>query len=279
MMAPREMQTELASAPESVDTVAGMFSSYTNAVTNVCATGIMQAETSVFLRAHWPWNLYPAPTGIEVYAAPQLSTNAWVGVGTAAVIGNDNCAVIELPYSVLPDGWTSSMFFMLGLNIDTDQDGLSDSFERIISKTDPNLADTDGDGMPDGWEYNNGLNPLSNPTDDEANADADGDGIFNIAEMGYGTDPQKRDSDGDGIDDLGELGSVRQLDDFVWYDTSGGVNILASEVDSSIDDKVWTVDLHCPTVIGGKVYDVLLIDDPMELHKQLEISLKFTGGQ
>lgn len=32
-------------------------------------------------------------------------------------------------------------------------------------------------------------------------------------------------------------------------------------------------------VIGGKVYDVLLIDDPMELHKQLEISLKFTGGQ
>ena len=85
MMAPREMQTELASAPESVDTVAGMFSSYTNAVTNVCATGIMPAETSVFLRAHWPWNLYPAPTGIEVYAAPQLSTNAWVGVGTVMV--------------------------------------------------------------------------------------------------------------------------------------------------------------------------------------------------
>ncbi len=38
----------------------------------------------------------------------------------------------------------ASMFFMLGLNIDTDQDGLSDSFERIISKTDPYLADTDG---------------------------------------------------------------------------------------------------------------------------------------
>lgn len=32
-------------------------------------------------------------------------------------------------------------------------------------------------------------------------------------------------------------------------------------------------------VIAGKVYDVLFIDDPMELHKQLEISLKFTGGQ
>lgn len=32
-------------------------------------------------------------------------------------------------------------------------------------------------------------------------------------------------------------------------------------------------------VIGGKVYDVLLIDDPMEMHKHLEFYLKFTGGQ
>lgn len=32
-------------------------------------------------------------------------------------------------------------------------------------------------------------------------------------------------------------------------------------------------------VIGGKQYDVMLIDDPMELHEQLEIYLKYTGGQ
>lgn len=30
--------------------------------------------------------------------------------------------------------------------------------------------------------------------------------------------------------------------------------------------------------IGGKVYDVMLIDDPMEMHQQLEIYLKYTGG-
>ena len=29
----------------------------------------------------------------------------------------------------------------------------------------------------------------------------------------------------------------------------------------------------------GLIYDVLLIDDPMKLHKQLEIYLKYTGGQ
>lgn len=31
-------------------------------------------------------------------------------------------------------------------------------------------------------------------------------------------------------------------------------------------------------VISGKNYDVMLIDDPMELHEQLEIYLKYTGG-
>ena len=30
-------------------------------------------------------------------------------------------------------------------------------------------------------------------------------------------------------------------------------------------------------VVNGVVYDVLLIDDPMELHQQLEIYLKFVG--
>lgn len=32
-------------------------------------------------------------------------------------------------------------------------------------------------------------------------------------------------------------------------------------------------------IIAGKRYDVLLIDDPMEMHQQLEIYLKYTGGQ
>ena len=32
-------------------------------------------------------------------------------------------------------------------------------------------------------------------------------------------------------------------------------------------------------VSGGNVYDITLIDDPMEKHTQLEIYLKFTGGQ
>lgn len=32
-------------------------------------------------------------------------------------------------------------------------------------------------------------------------------------------------------------------------------------------------------VIDGRVYDIMLIDDPMGMHEQLEIYLKYTGGQ
>lgn len=32
-------------------------------------------------------------------------------------------------------------------------------------------------------------------------------------------------------------------------------------------------------LIGGKLYDVMLFDDPMGLHEHIEIYLKYTGGQ
>lgn len=35
----------------------------------------------------------------------------------------------------------------------------------------------------------------------------------------------------------------------------------------------------CRMLIKGEVYEVTLIDDPMELHKHLEIYLKYAGGQ
>jgi hypothetical protein len=52
-------------------------------------------------------------------------------------------------------------FLILGHPTDSDFDGLTDAYERLVSKTDPLNADTDGDGMLDGWEVIQGLDALA----------------------------------------------------------------------------------------------------------------------
>ena len=71
-----------------------------------------------------------------------------------------------------------------------------------IRRPDPLNSDTDGDNMSDGWEVNNGLDPL-NATD--ASQDADGDGIINRSEFLNRTDPRNADTDSDGMPDAWEL--------------------------------------------------------------------------
>lgn len=44
-----------------------------------------------------------------------------------------------------------------------------------------------------------------------------------------------------------------------------------------LDDRIKAENSRA--VINGYVYDIMLIDDPMGLHKQLEIFLDYTGGQ
>jgi hypothetical protein len=88
---------------------------------------------------------------------------------------------------------------------DSDADGLVDAVEtdtgvyvdQTDTGTDPNNPDTDGDGMPDGWEVGNSLNPLA----DDSSLDADGDGLSNLDEHLRGTDPLVADTDGDGYTD------------------------------------------------------------------------------
>ena len=80
---------------------------------------------------------------------------------------------------------------------DVDQDGLDDACDPAV------FFDTDGDGMPDDWEIENGLNPYEN----DANSDFDGDGLLNIQEYQSNTDPQDPDSDGDGLLDGEEVHS------------------------------------------------------------------------
>src|SRR3989339_684253 len=49
--------------------------------------------------------------------------------------------------------------------LDSDKDGLSDVDEMYIYHTDPQLADTDGDGYLDGLEVDRGFDPLNSSTE------------------------------------------------------------------------------------------------------------------
>ena len=87
-------------------------------------------------------------------------------------------------------------------NPDTDGDGVSDGDEAHVYFTNANNEpDDDNDGMPNGWEIDNGLNPLLN----DAAADADGDRLKNLVEYENGTDPNNPDTDYDGISDKDEV--------------------------------------------------------------------------
>jgi hypothetical protein len=109
-------------------------------------------------------------------------------------------------------------------NYDSDSDGLSDGAEFNDYITNPQVADTDGDGEADSIEVANETDPLCggvpNPDDNDA------DGLTNVEEqngfdlstvnagVGIGwtsttgyivTDPNNADSDGDGINDMDEI--------------------------------------------------------------------------
>ncbi len=87
-------------------------------------------------------------------------------------------------------------------------------------------GDLDGDGIPDEYESQNGLNP-SDPID--ALEDQDGDGLSALQEYQTGTDVNLADTDGDGIEDGEEVvpGQDGYTSDPLLVDTDGdGLNDL-----------------------------------------------------
>jgi len=68
---------------------------------------------------------------------------------------------------------------------DQDGDGLSYGIEFIIN-TQPQDWDSDNDGLPDGWEWQYGLDPLSPSADNGSNGDPDSDALSNLNEYLFG---------------------------------------------------------------------------------------------
>jgi hypothetical protein len=120
----------------------------------------------------------------------------------------------------LSDTWERRYFPDLaaaegGGNNDGDQ--LSNAQEQAAG-TDPTLADTDGDTLPDHLEDNSRIfNGPEDPGSSPLVADTDGDGLRDDVEIsladGYATDPNRADTDGDGFEDPVEIaGGTNPLD-------------------------------------------------------------------
>lgn len=132
-------------------------------------------------------NTLPATGGM----ATGSGTAAW-SIGLALSSGQNAYNVIATDGSAHANQSTESITLTyIPFVIDTDGDGLDDSFELAIG-TDPALADTDGDGISDGQElgYDGDGSFLNSLTDtDPLNPDTDGDGFNDGAELAAGTDP------------------------------------------------------------------------------------------
>ena len=82
-------------------------------------------------------------------------------------------------------------------DLDTDDDGLNDSYEYFNLTSDPTLFDTDSDGLNDSDENERGTDP--------AKPDTDGDGLRDGDEVDRGLNASSADTDGDGLGDGWEV--------------------------------------------------------------------------
>jgi len=94
---------------------------------------------------------------------------------------------------------------------DPDSDGLTNYQEIIVRLTNPNVADSDSDGVNDGQEVIDATNPLV--------ADTDGDGLNDGEEKTRNTNPLAKDTDGDGLSDWEE--EIRSKTNPLLADTDG----------------------------------------------------------
>jgi hypothetical protein len=142
----------------------------------------------------------------------------------------------------LPDWWELQYFTTTGqsASADPDSDGLT-NLEEYQNRTDPTKADTESDGMPDGWEVNHKLNPLL----DDANLDPDNDTYTNIQEYQGGSDPQDPNSipGCSPPEDVNQDGKVSTADLTPVIDYILGNGQLSSCLDVNRDGKVSTSDL------------------------------------
>ncbi len=135
---------------------------------------------------------------------------------------------------------------------DVDCDSQVDTFtyqSETVNETEPDEADTDEDGMPDGWERYHGFDP-TNAAD--ASMDYDDDNLDNLDEYIIGTDPENGDSDNDGLDDGDEFQDIKLR-------TSLDNGIISIDNALYIEDGDWI--MYDPTSIVSQGEELYVYKD------------------
>ncbi len=120
----------------------------------------------------------------------------WAGIDPGA----DGVITIEIDPSENGD---SNIAYLSALRLAaSDADGARVSFQGAPLDA---TVHADGDGMPDAFELAHGGSATSLRPDDDLENDGAGDGLTNLREFRYGTDPNNPDTDGDGTEDGAEV--------------------------------------------------------------------------
>ncbi|WP_196219986.1 dockerin type I domain-containing protein [Haloarcula sp. K1] len=129
---------------------------------------------------------------------------------------------------------------------DTDGDGLPDSYERSVTRTDPTQADSNGDNIIDGLE------------------DWDSDSLVAYTEFREGTDSRDNDTDGDGLSDGFET-PIQELDP-TNPDTDGD-GVTDAEEDLDGDGLTVETELRYNTSVRQPDTDYDSVSDGNEVNK------------
>ncbi len=150
-------------------------------VTNLMMVISPASNSMVELEIGWPAGF---DTRLEMFATTNLITRGWQLVYTNIITtGSTNLIWMDSATSNL----ATRFYSLTDADLDSDSDLLVDGREIYLYETDPQLADTDGDGMRDDYEILYGLDPTNA---DDAIVDSDGDFIPNVYEYKNGqTDP------------------------------------------------------------------------------------------
>ncbi|MFN8060889.1 MAG: SBBP repeat-containing protein [Vicinamibacterales bacterium] len=166
---------------------------------NLYVTGV--TASSGFPTAGTAWDTtFGAPTEVFVTKIKSDGTalrySSFLG-GSGAETG---LAIdVDGPGNVYVTGLVTSPDFPLASAFDSSIGGTQDAFVTKIKFQDDNSnnipddqeADSDGDGMPDLWETDHGLDPNSAVGNNGAAGDPDNDGSPNLQEYQNGTDPNQ----------------------------------------------------------------------------------------